>query len=305
MTEPLVTIGVPTFDRPAGLARTLESLRFQTWKNLEIVVSNNASTLPEVELVALDAMAKDSRVTLYSHQSNIGMMPNFSSLIFKGAGEFFMWAADDDRWEPFFIERCMHELMKDSSLIVCQMEAQYELEDGSLFPFFAEGRAFYDTFSGSRLERLQHLTANVFGNLVYGVFRREALIHQGRPVTEWIGQTLNEIPMQILLAAKGGIRMLPEVGMYKVAPLPVCEQARWEQEGGPLPNWPGAFRHVQNIIALRRYHQTVSDEVFTAIESLGLEREAADSLKKTVTERLRGHLVALCMRRKPSRARNG
>jgi glycosyltransferase involved in cell wall biosynthesis len=205
MTQPLVTIGIPAFNRPPGLARTLASMCSQTYRNIEIIVSDNASTDPAVRTTVDEFAAKDLRISYHRHPENLGGMANFSSLIRKGSGDFFMWAADDDRWEPFFVERCVAGLQADPALAVCQMEAQYEVDGEELFPFFFEGVPFHDYSSVSPVERVKHLLRYGYGNLFYGVFRREALFHDGRPIIEWIGRTLNEIPMQILLASWGGI----------------------------------------------------------------------------------------------------
>jgi glycosyltransferase involved in cell wall biosynthesis len=48
---PLVSIGVPTYNRPLGIKRVLDCLTNQTYTNLEIVISDNCSTDPEVEKV--------------------------------------------------------------------------------------------------------------------------------------------------------------------------------------------------------------------------------------------------------------
>jgi Glycosyltransferases involved in cell wall biogenesis len=41
--KPLVSIGVPTFNRPEGLRRTLECLTRQTYPTFEIIISDNAT----------------------------------------------------------------------------------------------------------------------------------------------------------------------------------------------------------------------------------------------------------------------
>ena len=50
-TQPLVSIGIPTYDRPEGLRRTLAVRNGQTYANLEIIVSDNASPGDETEQV--------------------------------------------------------------------------------------------------------------------------------------------------------------------------------------------------------------------------------------------------------------
>lgn len=299
MTEPLVTVGIPTFNRPGGVARTLASMCSQTYRNLEIIVSDNASIDPAVRTTVEEFAAKDSRVAYHRHPENVGAMANFSSLPPKARGEFFMWAADDDRWERFFVERCVAVLQADPALVVCQMEAQYEVAGETLFPFFFEGAPFHDYSSSSPVERVKHLLSHVYGNLVYGVFRREALFHDGKPITEWIGRTLNEIPMQILLAARGGIRVVPEIGLYKAAPRAVCEQARWEQVGGRLPNWRGWRSYFSDCRSLHQYHNMVKHENFAAIDALGLDDRTTRQLRAWAAYCLLKHEFLLGWRWKP------
>ena len=40
---PLVTVGIPTYNRPKGLERTLQCILNQTYANLEIIISDNCS----------------------------------------------------------------------------------------------------------------------------------------------------------------------------------------------------------------------------------------------------------------------
>jgi glycosyltransferase involved in cell wall biosynthesis len=299
MTEPLVTIGVPTFNRPAGLARTLACVCSQTYRNVEIIVSDNASTDPAVRATVDRFAEKDARISYHRHPENIGAWPNFSSLPPRARGDFFMWAADDDRWEPFFVERCVAELQADPALAVCQMEAQYEVDGKTLFPFFFEGSPFNSYSSASAVERVKHLLRHVYGNLVYGVFRREALFHQGRPITEWIGRTLNEIPMLILLASWGGMRIIPEIGLYKTAPRTVCEQARWEFVGGQLPNWRGWRSHFNDCRSNHQYHNMVMRESFAAIDALGYDAQTTRRLRASTTYCLLKHEFLLGLRWRP------
>ena len=195
-------------------------------------------------------------------------------------------------------------LRADPTLAVCQMEAQYEVDGKTLFPFFFEGAPFHDYSSASPVERVKHLLRHVYGNLVYGVFRQEALFHDGKPITEWIGCTLNEIPMQILLAFRGGIRVIPEIGLYKSAPRTVCEQARWEQIGGRLPNWRGWWSYISERRPLHQYHDMVRHESFAAIEALGCDRPTTRSLRSFAANCLLMHELLLALRWKPGAPSN-
>jgi len=101
---PLVTVGIPTFNRPDGLRRTLDCICNQAYTNLEIIVSDNCSTDPAVK-ASLDSYALDSRVRIVIQKENIGAFNNFKFLLREATGQYFMWAADDDEWSPEFIEK--------------------------------------------------------------------------------------------------------------------------------------------------------------------------------------------------------
>ncbi|WP_292389770.1 glycosyltransferase family 2 protein [Methanosarcina sp. UBA5] len=110
MEKPLVSVGIPCYNRPEGLRRTLECITGQTYKNLEIIVSDNCSPDQEVERVGRDFASKDSRIQYYRQKENIGTMPNFQFVLEKTTGEYFMWAADDDEWQPKYIETILNNI---------------------------------------------------------------------------------------------------------------------------------------------------------------------------------------------------
>lgn len=105
--KPLVSVGIPTYNRPQGLARTLGMIQAQTYAHLEIIISDNHSTEPGVLETALQAVETDSRVAYYRQQENLGAFPNYQFVFSKARGEYFLWAADDDEWDPRFIETCL------------------------------------------------------------------------------------------------------------------------------------------------------------------------------------------------------
>ena len=128
---PLVTVGIPTYNRPEGLERTLACIIKQTYSNLEIIVSDNCSTKPEVELILKKYANDDERITYYIQPTNISLVPNFQFLLDKARGEYFMWAADDDQWAPDFIEVCVGEMESNTGLALCMTNIRIVGEGGS------------------------------------------------------------------------------------------------------------------------------------------------------------------------------
>lgn len=115
--QPLVSVGIPTYNRPEGLRRTLGCIIQQTYKNLEIIVSDNCSSNPEVEKVVNEFIKKDLRIRYFRQSENFGPGNNFNFLLENATGEYFMWAADDDEWEWDFIEKNLRLIQSDTRYI--------------------------------------------------------------------------------------------------------------------------------------------------------------------------------------------
>jgi glycosyltransferase involved in cell wall biosynthesis len=105
--KPLVSVGIPTFSRPEGLRRTLGFICNQTYPNLEILISDNASPGSETEAVVREFSARDKRIEYFRQSTNIGAIANFRFVLANASGDYFMWAADDDEWDTSFIEACL------------------------------------------------------------------------------------------------------------------------------------------------------------------------------------------------------
>lgn len=115
--QPLVSVGIPTYNRPEGLKRTLECITGQTYKNLEIIISDNCSTDPKVEAVVKQLQKQDNRIQYFKQIKNFGLGNNFKFVLEKATGEYFMWAADDDEWDYQFVEVCIENIGNACSIM--------------------------------------------------------------------------------------------------------------------------------------------------------------------------------------------
>ena len=69
----LVSVGLPTYNRPNCLKRALEIITAQTYRHLEIIVSDNASPDGRVKEV-VDAYSRvDPRVKYFRREQNTGV----------------------------------------------------------------------------------------------------------------------------------------------------------------------------------------------------------------------------------------
>lgn len=106
---PKVSIGIPVFNGAQYLPETLDRLLGQTFTDLEIVISDNASTDDTAKICAAYA-ERDSRIRYFRNKSNMGAAPNFNRAFELSRGTYFAWAAYDDVHDHRFLERCVSAL---------------------------------------------------------------------------------------------------------------------------------------------------------------------------------------------------
>jgi glycosyltransferase involved in cell wall biosynthesis len=104
-----VSIGVPVFNGAHYLEECLDSLVTQTYDNLEILISDNASTDRTAD-VCRAYSERDARVRYYRQDQNIGAAANWNFVVRNATGEFFKWAAHDDVCGPDLVARSVAAL---------------------------------------------------------------------------------------------------------------------------------------------------------------------------------------------------
>jgi glycosyltransferase involved in cell wall biosynthesis len=105
----LVTIGLPVFNASRYLAECLTSLVSQTYRNIRIVISDNAST--DDTLVICDEYAAcDARIKIVRSDRNRGAGWNHRRVLELANGTYFRWQGADDTIAPSFVASCVAAL---------------------------------------------------------------------------------------------------------------------------------------------------------------------------------------------------
>jgi glycosyltransferase involved in cell wall biosynthesis len=107
MGRPLVTIAIPTFNRAALLRECIEAALSQTYENIEVLVSNNAST-DDTSRVLREF--DDQRLRVLTQETNIGLLPNWNACLAAAAGDYVIFVSDDDRISPSLLDRCVETI---------------------------------------------------------------------------------------------------------------------------------------------------------------------------------------------------
>lgn len=217
---PLISVGIPTYNNPRGLERVLENLTRQTYKNLEIIVSDNCTDGENgvyVESILRYFSEKDSRVSFYRQPSNI-LAENFTFLLHKAKAEYFMWAADDDYRESDFIERCLDCLCAGGS-ISSSFSFFYNTDLlGHRFRKFTLQNFGLKTFSKTFSLCLEHEFMGK-ANPIYALHKKDRLLValQHNPISPW--QPFADVNIVMDLFFMGGVSIVPKFCFYKTQPI--------------------------------------------------------------------------------------
>lgn len=104
MDHPRVSICVPLYNAAPFLAETIERLLGQTYRNFELVISDNCSTDASFEIASKYA-ATDSRIRLARSRCNLGYAGNLDKATSLARGDLILVHCADDTAEPTALER--------------------------------------------------------------------------------------------------------------------------------------------------------------------------------------------------------
>lgn len=179
--RPLVSFGLPIRNGSKYIEASLRSILAQDYPDIEVVISDNASTDDTVEIIR--AIGRDDpRVKLFPNEVNIGQNPNFNRVLELAQGEYFRWTGMDDSFDPTYVSRCVAELERHPESIGVSTYILYVGDDGT---------EYYAEYSGERLESpLAHrrfaralwflYNDYRYADAVYTMYRREALLASPR-----------------------------------------------------------------------------------------------------------------------------
>jgi glycosyltransferase involved in cell wall biosynthesis len=119
---PTITTILPTYKRPMLLNRAIDSVRSQTWRDVEIMVRDNCSEDATEQLVCEIAKI-DPRVKFIKNAANIGPHENIRLGLDDVKTEFFSILSDDDYLNPDFYSYAMRvfDQYPDAGFVACSV----------------------------------------------------------------------------------------------------------------------------------------------------------------------------------------
>jgi glycosyltransferase involved in cell wall biosynthesis len=112
-----VSVVMPTYNRGPVIWRALHSVVAQTWRDLEVIVVDDAST-DETVGVLTEQTRGDSRVRLVRHAQNKGAQAARNTGIKIAHGEWIAFLDSDDVWFPDSLEVRLDEATRTGARVV-------------------------------------------------------------------------------------------------------------------------------------------------------------------------------------------
>jgi glycosyltransferase involved in cell wall biosynthesis len=183
---PKVSIIITTYNRANYIRQAIESALAQDYPELEVVVSDNASTDGTAD--AVKSYVHDNRLKYFRNSENIGMVPNFRKALYEHATGDWAIALDDDDYfiDPSFISKAMKLAGKDDGIVMvhanCRMVNEstgFRGDTNKRLPEIVDGRWMFINYTGALKGKTNYDKPTVVFNrnqaLQIGFFRNAIL----------------------------------------------------------------------------------------------------------------------------------
>lgn len=196
MNNPLVSIIVPVYNVQNSVARCLESICAQTWKDIEVILVNDGSR-DESFSICEQFREKDPRIVLVD-KSNSGVSETRNCGMSLAKGKYVQFVDSDDYLDPDFTERLVTAAEANNADLVIApywmvipansskatqalenlqenlgIDAEKKPDDIREYGFLPEGIYDRDTFALRLMEKPASFFYSVLWNKLY---RREMLL---------------------------------------------------------------------------------------------------------------------------------
>ncbi len=205
---PLLSIGLPVYNGAAYLREALQSILSQSFRDFELIVSDNAST-DETRAICTEFAGTDTRVRYIRQPRNLGAAPNYNLLVDHARGRYFKWAAHDDNLHPRFLEACIAALDANQDAVLAYPLTDVIDGQGAIIGPFDDNLELDGNTPKARLT--EYLKRNFMRkrglcNPIFGVIRTEDL-SKTRLIQDFLA---SDLILLAHLALLGKFALVPE-----------------------------------------------------------------------------------------------
>ncbi|MEV4805810.1 glycosyltransferase family 2 protein [Nonomuraea sp. NPDC049421] len=179
----LVSIGIPVRNGADRLETAVRSALAQDHADIEVVISDNASTDGTEELCR-ELARQDERISYHRQPRDLHVVGNFVEVLRRARGEYFRWMGDDDLLEPSYVSQALRQFLADERLILVTTDMTYTRADGTVHRPRYRGTRMLSDDPVDRLDELWDVVTTQHHGLdpLYGLMRRERVAAVPRPL---------------------------------------------------------------------------------------------------------------------------
>ncbi|MEW6611887.1 MAG: glycosyltransferase family 2 protein [Pseudomonadota bacterium] len=126
---PLVSVIIPAYNRSQYLREAIAGAVAQTYRNIEIIVSDDASPDSPEPLVR---SFNDPRIRFRRNVRNLGIGGNVTVACREAQGKYLAFLNDDDVWHPDFLEKLVPPLEANPDLVIAFSDHYLMDADGAI-----------------------------------------------------------------------------------------------------------------------------------------------------------------------------
>jgi len=127
--KPIVTIGLPVYNGEKFIKKKLESLKNQTLKNYELIISDNASNDKTTE-ICKEFVKKDNRIKYFRRENTSEFFENWYFILKKVTTKYIVLSSVDDFMRPNFVEDNVRILEENEKIVGSISKIKYFDDDG-------------------------------------------------------------------------------------------------------------------------------------------------------------------------------
>lgn len=205
----MVSVGLPVYNGARHVERAIRAVLRQTLTDIELVISDNAST-DATDTICRRLADEDQRIRYFRNQTNLGAAANFNKVFRESRAPFFKWLGHDDFLDPKALEKALAVLEGNPEVSIVYWLERMTDDSGKTLREYRPGQVFHinGTTPGARFRQMMFWRKLGFGgDPFFGLMRREAL-----EATRLQGRGMN--PNYLLLqelSLTGQIVTLPEI----------------------------------------------------------------------------------------------
>lgn len=203
----MVSVGIPTYNNPVGLVKSVNSLINQDYSNLQIIISDNNSTNYNILEMLAELLQNHKQIKVVQQTTNIGVIKNFKFVLNQAEGEYFMWAADDDFWSPNYISSCLNVFSSNPDCV--SVFSHFEVLNLKTNEITQKNTPT-SCSSSSQFIRVFTRLFEMIPNMIYGLHKTEIIRKISIETFDWF-----DVLVTIQLAYHGKILIIPQ-NLYSV-----------------------------------------------------------------------------------------